>query len=223
MPRLRHRVPRALSGAVLLLEVCAVLGLYWAGVQPRHTTTPPGQFFGFPRPPSDWVLANDPRRSAERRVAAHPRDASAWRELGTVLGDDGSHGEAAAAYRRATQLDPRGVENWIGLGEELGAHGEHRAAARALKRALALDPDNGSAWYLLAGDLEQQGRLGQAVDAYRRCVRAQPNSEACWRAFGRTLEQCGRHREADEAFSRAARLRHEPPAPAGAKARGEVI
>jgi Flp pilus assembly protein TadD len=74
-----------------------------------------------------------------------PRQASLYAGLGASRLAQGQDGQAADAYRRATQLAPRNSGYFSALGRAYRGAGNASAARTAYRRALALDPNNQSA------------------------------------------------------------------------------
>jgi len=78
---------------------------------------------------------------------------------------------AAAAYRRAIELNPEGSDALAELARlQLGR--EHtREAAELAERASALDPSNALAWVVLGAARQNRGDRQGARQAYRNCVK----------------------------------------------------
>lgn len=89
----------------------------------------------------------------EERVRRNPDDAAGWRDLGQAM--FGLAGEAqaeagftlameraAAAYRRAAELEPANAENWFGLGLATRSLRAFDQAEQAFRRAGQADPRN---------------------------------------------------------------------------------
>jgi hypothetical protein len=78
---------------------------------------------------------------------------------------------AAAAYRRAIELDPEGSDALAELARlQLGR--EHvREAAELAERASAIDPTNALAWVVLGAARQARSDLQGARQAYRNCVK----------------------------------------------------
>ena len=73
---------------------------------------------------TDSISADDaelgtPLDRLEERVAETPDDGAAWQELGFLRFEQGEYGAAAAAYRKAAEIDPGEAVLWSALGEAL--------------------------------------------------------------------------------------------------------
>jgi len=68
-----------------------------------------------------------------------PSVADYWNSLGMVLGGNGQHVEAAAAFRKAIERDPKNALYAYNLGLVLMRAGDPGARAE-FERALSLDP-----------------------------------------------------------------------------------
>jgi tetratricopeptide (TPR) repeat protein len=76
----------------------------------------------------------------EALLQAGVSDVRVNHNLGLALRHLGRHGEAAAAFERATALEPGQAPGWLGLALSLEADGRAGEAADALERYLALEP-----------------------------------------------------------------------------------
>lgn len=76
--------------------------------------------------------------------------ACAWFNLGFLLQQAASHGEAEAAFRQALARDERMDRAWYGLGLALMQRQQFDEAASAFKRVTVLQPMSPHAWYRLA-------------------------------------------------------------------------
>lgn len=127
---------------------------------------------------------------ARASVAAYPKSAQGWLELGLALGPQGKAREAAAALRTSLETEPRRALVWKNLGvalldlaDEKGLPAEQRVtrfgeAATAWRKALELaPPDLGPLWRGLG-----QAELGarhpdEAVRALSRAHELMPGDE----------------------------------------------
>lgn len=89
----------------------------------------------------------------EEQLRRNPDDAAGWRNLGqtwfALAGEAQSDPaveqalqRAAAAYRRAAELEPANAENWFGFGLAARALQNFAEAERAFRRAAQAAPDN---------------------------------------------------------------------------------
>jgi tetratricopeptide (TPR) repeat protein len=93
-----------------------------------------------------------------RAIAAAPRAAPAWSNLGNALLTMGAFAEAEAAYRAALRLDPRFTAALVNLGAALRDQGRLEEAELACRAALLLAPEHAGAHYNLALVLLTAGR-----------------------------------------------------------------
>lgn len=90
----------------------------------------------------DWPRARD---AYAAYVAARPRKASAWKQYGHALKENGEFEAAQAAYFRSLALSPSDVDTCLHLGHILKNAGDRDLAAEVFGAALAMDPDFGPA------------------------------------------------------------------------------
>lgn len=144
---------------------------------------PPADSAKQPVPPPDSA-AEPPANEEDDRVAARAEHARALEWIGQARWL-----EAAAALKKAVELDPSLAEGWndlsyVLLRDDL-AMGEHANppasrlysyadAISAAERALSLEPDWAYAQYNLGLALLAQGEYGKAVEPLRRSMEQQP-------------------------------------------------
>lgn len=119
-----------------------------------------------------------------------------WRVVGWAYAEAGSPEEAAAAYRKATQIEPGNAENWSSLGEVLQTASAtvHPEAAEAFEKALKLNPADPRARYFAAVQKDLRGDHKGAIDDWIAFLKDTPPG-APWEAdLRRTIEQtAGKH------------------------------
>lgn len=137
------------------------------------------------------------------RALAHEGDSAALQYLlGCALEDVGRAGEAAAAYRKALELDPGHAKaaNNLGCLQELS--GQLDEAAESYGRALRSDPKLSNALYNRGNLEKQRGRFKAAEADLRQALALEPRAD--WHSsLGEVLLQQWRLDEA-EASQRAA-------------------
>jgi cytochrome c-type biogenesis protein CcmH len=114
-----------------------------------------------------------------------------WRVVGWAYAEAGNAAEAAAAYRKAAELEPGNAENWSSLGEALQAASRSVVpeAAAAFRKAAELDPRDARARYFLAVQKDLGGDPKGAVEDWLALLRDTPPG-APWEAdLRRTIEQ----------------------------------
>lgn len=147
-------------------------------------------------------------RSLQERVGADPKDADAWRQLGWVYFESGKYGDAARAYRRATELEPENAALWSGLGEALVMADPRdpmpREASKAFQKALALDPADPRARYFRAVEKDLGGDHRGAIDDWFALLRDTPSGAPWEKDLRRTIEQVGKINDIEVASRLAA-------------------
>src|SRR5581483_2042024 len=89
-------------------------------------------------------------------------------------GDPQKRDEAAAAYRKALELDPFLVAALINLANIHYAHDELVEAQALYERAIALEPDFFEAHFNLGNIYHALGRFSEAQACYREALRLNP-------------------------------------------------
>ncbi len=110
-------------------------------------------------------------------LAAAPRNAGAWNNLGNVLLSAGRIAEATSAYEQGVAVaaaHPAAADALNNLGTVYRKQQRPADAVAACRRALALRPDFGDAWYNLSLALMAQGEVHEALLANSRAVAAWP-------------------------------------------------
>ncbi len=150
----------------------------------------------------------------EAKVKANPNDPVGWATLAQGFMAAERFGEAATAYRRATQLAPDTAENWSNLGEAMvmAAQGNVPPDAKAaFTIALSRDAKDVRARYFLAVAKDIAGEHRGAIDDWFALLKDSPPS-APWLADVRGLiEQSAAKARIDV----KARLAALPPARGG--------
>ena len=116
-------------------------------------------------------------------LAAHPRDALLYADLGSALNAAGDHEGALGSWRRACELAPEQPMPWFNLGRNLQLAGDSEAALDALQRCRALAPEFLPAQVLAGDALLHLGRFGEAASAYRTALRFHPACGDAWRGL----------------------------------------
>lgn len=133
----------------------------------------------------------------------YPTSASAHKNLGAALDEQGRLREALAAYARAIELRPGDPDIHINAGNVYAQEERYRMAERHYRAALALSDRDAEAWYNLGVVLERQGRTEEAMDAYGRAVKLRPDDALAQYNVGNLLAAKGRMEAAVEAYGRA--------------------
>jgi tetratricopeptide (TPR) repeat protein len=126
-------------------------------------------------------------------------------DLGVSLARSGNYDEAAAAFRRALDVDPLSLAARFNLGLTFAARGQLDAAIEVFRDALRIAPDLAQLHFSLGAALKRQGRLEEAILSYERAAVLQP-SLATFNDLGSALRERGRTDEAVAAFRRALQI-----------------
>ncbi|HUO65740.1 MAG TPA: tetratricopeptide repeat protein [Terriglobales bacterium] len=86
---------------------------------------------------------------------------------GLVAARNGEIETAAAAFRKASEMDPGDAEAWTNLGVVLIRSGDEVRGVEAFRRALRAVPGHPEAHRNLAVALDRQGRGSEAARHYR--------------------------------------------------------
>jgi tetratricopeptide (TPR) repeat protein len=124
------------------------------------------------------------------------KSAGMWFERALLLEERHDVVGAAAAYRRAIELDPSMADASINLGRLVHQDGDPREAARLYHSALMYCPDDPIAHYNLALAMEDQDHRQEAVSHYQRAVSLAPDFADAHFNLSRLFERMGLHRQA---------------------------
>lgn len=176
-----------LIAAAVVAAASAGVALYRSGGEPPAAETPHGSVQAGERGPDFPTMIS----RVEARLRENPDDPGDWRTLGWLQFETGDLMRAAAAYRRAAEIEPNKAENWSSLGEALQSASTEVSpdATTAFERALKLDPEDPRARYFLAVQKDLQGRHEAAVADWIALLKDTPPG-APWEAdLRRTIEQ----------------------------------
>jgi len=145
-------------------------------------------------------------------ISIEAMQAATYHNLGASLQEDGRLDDAAAAYRRALQIQPDYALSHEGLGSVLRRQGKLDEAIGQLDEAVRLHPGFVDARFNLANALAERGDAEAAISLYEDVLRKQsdgtdPRSNVdVYSNLGLALIASGRIDEAIECFRRAALL-----------------
>ena len=142
--------------------------------------------------------------AAQRFNADRPEAQSALGNLHTTRGRDA---EAAAAYRKAVELDPTFVQAAINLADLERARAREDEAERILRDVLKRAPQSAPAHHALGLALVRQKRTGEAVAELALAAKLAPDDARFAYVYGVALHDSGKRAEALKAL-RAALTRH---------------
>jgi hypothetical protein len=161
----------------------------------------PAKVLTLRRPPSSTpgrIGVGGPGRPVAERTPQDPAIAEQYFAVGSSL-DDGAaekREEAAAAYRRALEIDPRLVPALINLANIHYAN-DHLIEAMALyERAIALEPDVFEGYFNLGNIHHDLGRYRAAEEYYLHALAVNPGYVEAHLYLAVALEKDGRSDEA---------------------------
>lgn len=109
-------------------------------------------------------------------------------KLGEAYEAAARYEDAAAAYRRATELKPDQAAYFNNLGNTLARMGKVEEAFQAYERAAAVDPANAGMYYLNYGIvLYQLNRLKDAIEPLKKATEVNPRNPDGWYLLGAAL------------------------------------
>ena len=107
---------------------------------------------------------------AFQRALSIRQEAMTYNNLGNAHGVKGTFEQAAAAYRKAVELDPQFAEAWMNLGVTAMRAGAPAMAVDGFRQAAVLLPEDREPHFNLGAALEKTGRPEEAARAYRRAA-----------------------------------------------------
>jgi tetratricopeptide (TPR) repeat protein len=129
--------------------------------------------------------------NAQRAVGLLPGSSEDWSQLGIILAKQQKYEDAAAAFRRAFQLNPEEVWALQNLAQALNDLGRQDEAIREYQHALSIKPRFGLAWLGLGQIYEKMGRKAEAEDCYRKALVNRINRAAELKSLARFCESRG--------------------------------
>jgi cytochrome c-type biogenesis protein CcmH/NrfG len=173
IPRLAERAePRRQWRIVGILAIVVIMGGFAVAVvllsQGPARSSAPGGALASASAPAVPRAAPVPRAVPVRdRVAALMR-------TGIDAVESGELDQAAAAFRKAVEVDPADAEAWDSLGVVLVRAGDEARGVEAFRRALRAVPGHPEAHRNLAVVLDRQGRGAEAARHYRAFLAKSP-------------------------------------------------
>jgi tetratricopeptide (TPR) repeat protein len=142
--------------------------------------------------------------AAQRFNADRPEGHAA---LGILSGARGREAEAAAAYRKALELDPTFVQAALNLADLQRASGREDEAERTIRAALKRAPQSAPAHHALGLALVRQKRTGEALAELAQAAKLAPDDPRFAYVYGIALYDTGKRAEAMKTLQ-AALARH---------------
>lgn len=146
-----------------------------------------------------------------RALAADPKRAEAWVNMGKNRRDAGDRNGAAEAYRRAVEMHPTLVSGHNNLGVVLCELGRPVEALPAFEKALELQPQSPWAHVNLGNVLKDLKRYDDAIASYDRALQMTTMMHEAWSNLADVLQLTGKTEEAVAAAERALNLDPEGP------------
>lgn len=147
---------------------------------------------------------------ARAEAEAHPDNARAHYNLGLAHTRAGRMDSAAAAYRRALELDPTLAQAWVNLGGALLLKWDFKGAAEANEKALELNPGLVEAHFGLGQARLYLEQADEVVRCNRKVVELDPEHAAGHYYLAVGLLDQGDAAAAREELSQAMSLGHRP-------------
>ncbi len=129
--------------------------------------------------------------NAQRAVSLLPSSSENRSQLGIVLAKQQKYEDAAAAFRRAFELNPEEVWALQNLAQSLNDLGRRDEAIREYQHALSVKPRFGPAWLGLGQIYEKMGRKAEAEDCYRKALVNRINRAPELKSLARFCESRG--------------------------------
>jgi len=146
-------------------------------------------------------------RWLQAALAADPRSAAAYTNLGVSLRDQDRDDAAAACYRQAIALDPENAAvPYNNLGAALNAKGRHAEAIPFSRKSVALDPTWTMAQSNLGEALAALGQWDEAIDCYRNALAVDPKDAYVHAVYGDAMRLTGRIDEAIASYRKSIEL-----------------
>jgi tetratricopeptide (TPR) repeat protein len=144
--------------------------------------------------------------NAQHAVNLLPDSAGDWSQLGIILAKQKKYETAAAAFRRAFQLNPEDVWSLQNLAQSLNDLGQQEEAIREYRHALTVKPRFGLAWLGLGQIYEKMGRKAEAEDCYQKALQNRIYRTSELTALARFCETHGWREAAATNFDDAIKL-----------------
>lgn len=147
------------------------------------------------------------RENAQRAISLTADLAAGHTALGFVHLEAGEHPAAAAALRRAAELDPVNAFPQIGLAMNFAAQSQDAEAETAFRKAIQLGPQEWRSHGELAQFYFRRGRYAEASTHWDTALELTPDNVLVLRNLGAVYYLLGRHDEAASILQRALEVR----------------
>ncbi len=156
----------------------------------------------------------DPQKAVdliERAVAAVPRFADAWSNLGAAYHALERRPDAERAFRRAAELNPGLADAFSNLAAVLNEQGKKFEATEAYRRAHAADPSNPKFVKRLGDLLLEAEKFEEAIKWFGKYIELAEDDGEVSNNIGYAMERLSRTEESAEWFGRARMLKPDSP------------
>ena len=137
-------------------------------------------------------------------IKAQPNNADGHLTLGIARASMGQHREAAAALKRAAELDPSSSAAWRALGDQLTLLGDAAGADAAYARSIKASVNNPT--LQRAAQALVEGKLAIAEAILREQLKARPTDVAAIRMLAEVGARLGRFEDAEKLLRRCLEL-----------------
>ncbi len=127
----------------------------------------------------------------------------AFNEQGLALQQQTKHGEAAANFQKALQINPLFTPAYVNLAVSFSVLGDNVEAEASLKKAVEVRPGFVDAQFALGELYMIQDRLVAAWDHMRKAAALTPSAPRCLNGLGKILLRQGKASEAASYFRKA--------------------
>jgi Flp pilus assembly protein TadD len=149
------------------------------------------------------------REAFEKVLQEHPDDAEALNGLGLALERQGALADAAAKYKRATEIAPDKWSYRFNLAHAEGQQNQWDLAIADYREALKLSPEDYPTQYNLALALHKKGDEQAAITEYQKAIQLAPGEPSFYLSLGVSLERVGRNADAIKAYQQYLQLAPE--------------
>jgi Flp pilus assembly protein TadD len=153
-----------------------------------------------------------------KALAADPRDAAAWANLGVAQEGLGDPAGAEQSYRKAVELDPADERANYNLGTLLAARGNPQEGIGYLETAARLDPASRDALFNLGRAVAEAAGPARALDVWDRLLELAPQDAEARFQRAQALSSLGRYGEAATELAAVIAAAPEEVAPRAAQA-----
>jgi len=196
IPRLAESAePRRQWRIVATLVMVVMMGAFAVAIMlrpqgPARSSARSGMPAQVSAPAAPLPVSAPPAPPISARVAALMR-------TGVDAAQSGELDQAAAAFRKAVEVDPTDAEAWDSLGVVLVRAGDEARGVEAFRRALRAVPGHREAHRNLAVVLDRQGRGAEAARHYRAFLAKSPADSPDRATIMARLEEMGARRSGE--------------------------